>query len=72
MTTREDYDDDDWQLLADMPRLAAFGAMAAQDAGPVISVRELWAGLQELVLSAKQRLSRQCAHPIGDRVHYSS
>jgi hypothetical protein len=52
MTSREDYDDDEWKLLTDMPRLAAFGAMAAQDADPVTSTRELWAGLQELALSA--------------------
>ena len=53
MTSREDFNDDEWKALTDMPHLAALGAMAAQDADPVTSTRELWAGMQELVLSAQ-------------------
>jgi hypothetical protein len=53
MTTRTDYTDAEWKLLTDMPTLAAFGAMAAQDGGPVTSTRELWAGMMALAESAK-------------------
>jgi hypothetical protein len=53
MTTRNDYTDSEWALLTDMPRLAAFGAMAAEEGGPVASTRELWTSMMELVRSAR-------------------
>lgn len=53
MTMRTDYTDAEWKLLTDMPSLAAFAAMAAEDGGPVTSTRELWAGMMALAKSAK-------------------
>jgi hypothetical protein len=54
MTTREDYSDAEWKALIDLPVLAAFGAMVAQeDSGAIVSTRELWAGMQELALTAR-------------------
>ena len=53
MTTRTDYTDSEWELLTDMPRLAAFGAMAVEEGGPVASTRELWTSMMELVRSAR-------------------
>jgi hypothetical protein len=53
MTTRSDYSDDEWRLLATMPQLAALGAMAAEESGPVTSTRELWASTSELFEAAK-------------------
>lgn len=53
MTTRTDYSDDEWRLLASMPQLAALGSMAAEESGPVTSTRELWAGTSELFEAAK-------------------
>ena len=53
MSTRNDYTDSEWELLTDMPRLAAFGAMAAEEGGPVASTRELWTSMMELVQSAR-------------------
>jgi hypothetical protein len=55
MTTRNDYTDSEWELLTDMPRLAAFGAMAVEEGGPVASTRELWASMMELAQSARTR-----------------
>ncbi|MGH2618878.1 MAG: hypothetical protein ACRDJC_26925 [Thermomicrobiales bacterium] len=55
MTTRSDYTDAEWELLTDLPRMAAFGAMAAEEGGPVTSTRELWAGMKELAQSAQSR-----------------
>lgn len=53
MTTRTDYTDTEWDTLLDLPRLAAFGAMAAEAGGPVTSTRELFAAMHELGVSAK-------------------
>jgi hypothetical protein len=55
MTTRDEYTDSEWELLTDMPRLAALGAMAVEDGGPVASTRELWASMMELAQSARTR-----------------
>jgi hypothetical protein len=48
MSTRADYTEPEWELLTDLPNLAALGAMAAEQSGPVTSTRELWAGMMEL------------------------
>ena len=55
MTTRTDYTDSEWALLTSMPRLAAFGAMAVEEGGPVASTRELWASMMELAQAARTR-----------------
>jgi len=55
MTTRTDYTAAEWELLTDMPRLAAFGAMATEEGGPLTSTRELWAGMMELAQAAQTR-----------------
>jgi hypothetical protein len=55
MTTRSEYTDSEWKLLTDMPRLAAFGAMAAEEGGPVASTRELWTSMMELAQAARTR-----------------
>src|SRR5688500_9665546 len=55
MTTRTDYTESEWELLTDMPRLAAFGATAAEEGGPVASTRELWTSMMELAQSARTR-----------------
>src|SRR5215207_4873750 len=55
MTTRTDFTDAEWELLRRMPRLAAFGAMAAEEGGPVASTRELWASMMELAQAARTR-----------------
>jgi hypothetical protein len=55
MTTRNDYTDSEWELLTDMPRLAAFGAMAVEEGGPVASTRELWSSMMELAQAARTR-----------------
>ena len=55
MTTRTDYTDAEWDLLTDMPRIAAFGATAAEEGGPIASTRELWAGMMELAQAARAR-----------------
>jgi hypothetical protein len=55
MTTRTDYTESEWELLTSMPQLAAFGAMAAEEGGPVGSTRELWASMMELAQAARTR-----------------
>ena len=55
MTTRTDFTDSEWELLTAMPRMAAFGAMAAEEGGPVGSTRELWASTMELAQAARTR-----------------
>src|SRR5688572_16654008 len=55
MTTRTDFTDSEWELLTAMPRMAAFGAMAAEEGGPVASTRELWASMMELAQAARTR-----------------
>ena len=55
MTTRTDFTDSEWELLTAMPRMAAFGAMAAEEGGPVGSTRELWASMMELAQAARTR-----------------
>ena len=55
MTTRTDFTDAEWELLTDMPRLAAFGAMAAEEGGPFTSTRELWTSMMELAQAARTR-----------------
>ena len=52
MTTRNDYTDSEWELLTGLPRLAALGATAAEEGGPVASTRELWTSMMELAQSA--------------------
>ena len=49
MTGRSDYTEAEWAVLSDLPRLAAFGAMAAEADGPVTSTRELWAAMQAML-----------------------
>jgi hypothetical protein len=75
MSTRTDYTDSEWELLTAMPRLAAFGAMAAEEGGPVASTRELWASMMELAQSARtrytdntliQEVMRDFSHPADD------
>jgi hypothetical protein len=54
MTNREDFTDAEWKALIDLPVLAAFGAMVAQeDSGLAVSTHELWAAMQELALTAR-------------------
>jgi hypothetical protein len=48
MTRQADFTEAEWALLTDLPRLAAFGAMAADDGDAISSTRELWAGMREL------------------------
>ena len=55
MTARTDYTDAEWELLTDLPRMAAFGATAAEEGGSVASTRELWAGMMELAQAARTR-----------------
>jgi hypothetical protein len=55
MTTRTDFTDSEWELLTAIPRMAAFGAMAAEEGGPVASTRELWASMMELAQAARTR-----------------
>src|SRR5918993_219530 len=55
MTTRADYTDSEWEILTDMPRMAAFGAMAAEGGGPVRSTREVWTSMMELTQAARTR-----------------
>ena len=55
MTIRSNYTEAEWDLLTDMPRIAAFGATAAEEGGPMASTRELWAGMTELAQSARTR-----------------
>jgi hypothetical protein len=55
MTTRSDYTDAEWDLLTHMPRMAAFGAMAAEEGGPVTATRELWASMMELAQAARTK-----------------
>jgi hypothetical protein len=58
MTTRNDYTDSEWELLTDMPRLAALGTMAVEEGGPVASTRELWSSMMELAQSARTRYAK--------------
>jgi hypothetical protein len=55
MTTRTDFTDAEWDLLTDLPRIAAFGATAVEEGGPMASTRELWAGMMELAQTARTR-----------------
>lgn len=55
MTREAGYTEAEWELLTDLPRLAAFGAMAADDGDAVKSTRELWAGMMELTQAAQGR-----------------
>ena len=48
MTTRAEFTGEEWEHLTDLPKLAALGAMAAEQGGPVTSTRELWAGMAEM------------------------
>lgn len=57
MTTRTDYTDAEWELLTNMPRMAALGAVAADEGGPVTTTRELWASMTELAQAARTRYS---------------
>jgi hypothetical protein len=55
MTREVEFTEAEWELLADLPRLAAFGAMAADNGDAVKSTRELWAGMKELAQAARIR-----------------
>ena len=57
MTREADYTETEWELLTDLPRLAAFAAMAADEGDAVTSTRELWAGMMELARAARNRYS---------------
>jgi hypothetical protein len=70
MTREVEFTEAEWEMLTDLPRLAAFGAMAADDGGPVMSTRELWAGMMELAQAAQSRypnrsLIREVAHAVA-------
>ncbi len=62
MTTRSDYTDAEWEFLTDLPRMAAFVAVAADQGGPVTSTRELWASMMELA-QATDQIAHQHPHP---------
>jgi hypothetical protein len=53
MTSRTDFTDDEWRILTELPRAAAFGAVVAQDGDPVSSGRELMAALTAMARSAQ-------------------
>jgi hypothetical protein len=55
MTSDAEFTEAEWELLTDLPRLAAFGAMAADDGDAVTATRELWAGMIELAQAAQTR-----------------
>ncbi len=55
MTSRTNFTDAEWDLLTDLPRMAAFGAMAAEESGPVTSTRELWASMAEMAPAARSK-----------------
>jgi hypothetical protein len=55
MTSKADFTAAEWELLTDLPRLAAFGAMAADEGDAVSATRELWAGMMELTQAARNR-----------------
>ena len=55
MTREAEFTEREWTLLTDLPRLAAFGAMAADAGDAVTSTRELWAGMTELAHAARTR-----------------
>lgn len=55
MTSQADFTEAEWTLLSDLPRLAAFGAMAADEGDAITSTRELWAGMAELAQAARTR-----------------
>jgi hypothetical protein len=63
MTTRTDYTEDEWKTLLDLPRLAAFGAMAAEEGGPLTSTRELFAAIHTMADSART------AYPDNTLIH---
>lgn len=58
MTSRADFTDDEWRVLTELPRLAAFGAMVAQDGDLLSSGRELLASLAEMARSAQSTYPR--------------
>ena len=58
MTSRSDFSDDEWEVLTELPRIAAFGAMVAQDGDLSSSGRELLAGLTEMARSAQTTYPR--------------
>lgn len=55
MTSEADFTEAEWELLSDLPRLAVFGAMAADEGDAITSTRELWAGMAELAQGARTR-----------------
>jgi hypothetical protein len=55
MTRQADFTSNEWELLTALPRLAAFGAMAADEGDAVSATRELWAGMTELTRAAQNR-----------------
>lgn len=52
MTTHLDYTDSEWKALLDLPRLAAFGAMAVDRGDPIASTRELFAAMHQMGILA--------------------
>jgi hypothetical protein len=55
MTREAELTESEWALLSDLPRLAAFGAMAADEGDAITATRELWAGMMELAQAAHSR-----------------
>jgi hypothetical protein len=58
MTSRSDFSDDDWRVLTELPRVAAFGAVVAQDGDLASSGRELLAALAEMARTAQSTYPR--------------
>ena len=60
MATRAEFTGDEWERLTDLPKLAALGAMAAEQSGAVTSTRELWGAITEMA-RARQNVYRDNA-----------
>jgi hypothetical protein len=60
VTTRAGFTGEEWERLTDLPKLAALGAMAAEQSGAVTSTRELWGAIAEMA-RAGQNASRDNA-----------
>src|SRR3954452_12086754 len=58
MTSQADFTDDEWRVLTELPRIAAFGAMVAQDGDLLSSGRELLAGLAQMARTAQTTYPR--------------
>jgi hypothetical protein len=58
MTSRTDFTDDEWRVITELPRAAAFAAVVAQDGDLLSSGRELLAGLSEMARTAQTTYPR--------------